>query len=144
MPFQHIVDDNRDIVVLKSIGDVSVPDIMTEIKKAITTKRGDGITRRLIDMTDQKFSYDLEDAQKVLNAVQIEAKVLRPKKIAILFQEIPDSFDFDKIESLLNSPIVEIGIFIDKIKAIEFLNKGQQEKEDNNDPPKAVWTLNPQ
>jgi hypothetical protein len=145
MPFRHVVDDNKDIVILKVIGKVSVSDIITEIKEAITTKRGDGITRRLINMTDQKFSFDLESAQKILNAMQIQAKVLRPKKIAIVFREIPDSFDFDKIKPFLTSPTLEIGIFTDKTKAIEFLNKVPAEKKDNNAPdrPKAVWTLKP-
>ncbi len=144
MPFRHVVDDNKDIVILKTIGKVSVSDIITEIKEAITTKRGDGITRRLIDMRDQKFSFSLEDAQKILGALKIQAKVLRPRKIAIVFQEIPDTFDFDKIKSFLTSPILEIGIFTDKTKAIEFFNKVSQEKKDTNDPPKAVWTLNPE
>ncbi len=144
MPFRHVVDDNKDIVILKVIGKVSISDIITEIKEAITTKRGIGITRRLIDMRDQEFSFSLEDAQKILGALQIQAKVLRPKKIAIVFQEIPDIFDLDKIKSFLTSPILEIGIFKDKTKAIEFFNKISQGKKDTNDPPKAMWTLKPE
>ena len=123
MPFRHVVDEKKDIVILKTIGKVSISDIITEIKAAITTKRGDGITRRLIDMTDQEFSFSFEGAKKILSALQLQGKVLRPRKIAIVFQEIPDSFDFDKIKPFLTSPILEIGIFTDKTKAIEFLNE---------------------
>ena len=65
MPFKHIVDEEKNIVVIKAKGKVSVIDIISEIEVAINTKRGDGVTRRLIDMTEQEFTYNLKDAQKV-------------------------------------------------------------------------------
>jgi len=66
MPFKHIVDEEKNIVALKAKGNVSVIDIISEIQAAINSKRGVGVTRRLIDMTEPEFTYDLEDAQKIL------------------------------------------------------------------------------
>ena len=122
MPFRHKVDDKLDIVVLKGIGDVSVMDIISEIQEAISSRRGDGITRRLIDMTDQPFFFNLEDAKKILGLMKIQAKILKPRKIALVFKEIPESFDLEGIRSLLNSPTLKIGVFTDKSQAIRFLN----------------------
>ncbi len=123
MPFKHIVDEEKNIVVLKAHGKVSVMDIISEIQKAINTKRGDGIKRRLIDMTNQEFIYDLENAQKVLKMMAVSAKILGSRKIAVLFKEIPDDFDFDKIKTFLNSPNVVIEFFTNKANAARFLNK---------------------
>jgi len=128
MPFKHIVDEEKNIVVLKAKGNVSVIDIISEIQVAIDSKRGDGVTRRLIDMTESEFTYDLEDAQKILKMMKGSANVLGSKKIAVLFKEIPDSFDFEKITSLLKSPILEIKVFTDKVKAAQFLNKPSAKK----------------
>ena len=123
MPFNSVVNNERDIVVLKAKGKVSVMDIINEIQHAISTKRGDGITRRLIDMRDQEFSYDLEDAKKILKMMEASADVLGSKRMAVLFKEIPDSIEFKKIISLLNSATLEIELFTDKAKAVQFLNK---------------------
>ena len=80
MPFKHFVDEKKDIVVLKAIGKVSLVDIMSEIQVAINTKRGDGVKRRLVDMTEQEFTYNFEDAQKILKLVNVSANVLGSKK----------------------------------------------------------------
>jgi len=123
MPFKHFVDEKKDIVVLKAIGKVSLVDIMSEIQVAINTKRGDGVKRRLVDMTEQEFTYDLEDAQKILKLVNVSANVLGSKKIAILFKKIPDNFKFEEIKSLLNTPTFEMEVFTDKAAAARFLTK---------------------
>ncbi len=128
MPFKHIVDEEKNIVVLKAKGNVTVMEIISEIQVAISTKRGAGIERRLIDMTEQEFIYNLEDAQKVLKMMNISANVLSSKKIAILFKEIPDSFEFGKLKSLLKSSTLEIEFFTDKVKAAQFLSKPSPKK----------------
>ena len=123
MPFKHIVDEEKNIVVLKAKGNVSAIDIISEIQAAINSKRGDGVTRRLIDMTEPKFTYNLEDAQKILKMIRGSANVLGSKKIAILFKEIPDKFELGNLKSLMNSSTVEIELFADKVKAAKFLSK---------------------
>lgn len=123
MPFKHIVDEEKNIVVLKAKGNVSVIDIISEIQAAIDAKRGDGVTRRLIDMTEPDFVYTLEDAQKVLKMMSVSANALGSKKIAILFKEIPDNFELQNFNSLMNSSTVEIEFFTDKVKAARFLSK---------------------
>jgi hypothetical protein len=123
MPFKHMVDDKRDIVVIKATGKVSMMDIMSEIQKAIDTNRGEGVTRRLIDMTNQEISYDLEDAKKILNMMKVSSTILGSNKIAILCKEIPDSSVLDKIRPLINSPRLSIKFFTDKGKAAQFFNK---------------------
>lgn len=123
MPFKHIVDEEKNIVVLKAKGNVSAIDIISEIQVAINSKRGDGVTRRLIDMTEPEFTYDLEDAQKILKMIRGSANFLGSKKIAILFKEIPDNFELGNLKSLMNSSKFEIELFTDKEKAAKFLNK---------------------
>lgn len=123
MPFKHIVDEEKNIVVLKAKGNVSAIDIISEIQVAINSKRGDGVTRRLIDMTEPEFIYDLEDAQKILKMMRGSANVLGSKKIAILFKEIPDNFELGNLKSLMNSSKLEIELFTDKVKAAKFLSK---------------------
>ena len=123
MPFKHIVDEEKNIVVLKAKGNVSVIDIISEIQVAINSKRGDGVTRRLIDMTEPEFTYNLEDAQKILKMMRGSANVLGSKKIAILFKEIPDNFELGNLKALLNSSKLEIELFTDKVKAAKFLSK---------------------
>ena len=129
MPFKHRVDEKLDVVIIKAIGEVSIMDIMSEIQEAIDTKRGDGITRRLVDMTDQEFIFNEAEARKILTLLQVQGKLLRPKKVALLFKQIPEKFDFDKIRSLLNSEFLEIGVFTDKGNAITFLNSGSLKKD---------------
>ena len=123
MPFKHIVDEEKDIVVLKAKGNVSVIEIISEIQDAINSKRGDGVTRRLIDMTEPKFTYNLEDAQKILKMIRGSANVLGSKKIAILFKEIPDNFELGNLKPLMNSSKLEVELFTDKGKAAKFLSK---------------------
>ncbi len=123
MPFKHIVDKEKNIVVLKAKGNVSAIDIISEIQVAINSKRGDGVTRRLIDMTEPEFTYNLEDAQKIVKMMRGSANVLGSKKIAILFKEIPDKFELENLKSLMNSSTVEIELFTDKVKAAKFLSK---------------------
>jgi hypothetical protein len=123
MSFRYIVDDEMDIVIVKATGKISMREIFGEIKEAVETKRGEGISRRLVDLTDQDFFYELRDAEEILNTLQQAAKSLNTKKIALLFKEIPKNFDLEKIIPLLNSPNMRIRIFLDKTKAIEFLNE---------------------
>jgi hypothetical protein len=129
MPFKHLVDNNKNIVVLKAVGKVSVMDIITEIRKAIDTKRGDGITRRLVDMSDQTLAYDLEDAKKILPMIEASASILGSKKIAVLFKEATNSSDIEQFISLLRSPNLEIEFFSDKTKAANFLSKSPAKRE---------------
>ncbi len=123
MPFKHIISSEKNIVVLKAKGKVSITDIISEIQVAINTKRGDGVERRLIDVTEQKFTYTFEDAQKVFKMMNKSADALGAKQIAILFNEIPSNFEFAKLKSLLNTPTLDIEFFTDKAKAAQFLNK---------------------
>ncbi len=122
MPFKHIVDNRLKIVVLKSVGDITVTDVISEIKQAISTKRGAGFKRRLIDMTEREITFELTEVQKILGAMKNQAKVLQTRKIALLFKSMPSNFDLTDIESLLSSETLDIGIFIDKKNAVEFLN----------------------
>lgn len=130
MPFKHIIDEEKNIVVLKAKGVISVKDIFSEIQQAINTRRGDGLARRLIDMTDQDLSAYIKDAPNILKMMTTEAKVLHSKRIAILFKEIPDNFDFEKLIAPLKSETSEIELFTDKAEAVKFLNKP------SNDPKK--------
>jgi len=123
MPFKHIVDEEKNIVVLKAKGNVSVIDIISEIQIAIDTKRGDGVTRRLVDMTETEFTYNAKDAQKVVKMMKVSANVLGSKKVAILFKEVPKGFDLRELKSFLDLSTVEIELFTDKAKAARFLNK---------------------
>ncbi|MFH2091189.1 MAG: hypothetical protein ABIJ31_02395 [Pseudomonadota bacterium] len=131
MPFKSIVDVQKNIVVLKAKGKISVMDIISEIQHAITIKRGDGITRRLIDMTEQVFSYNVEDVQKIKKMMDVSAKVLGSRRVAVLFKEIPENSDFEKIIPLLNSSVLEIQLFTDRTDAVSFLNKptGKKKKQ---------------
>ena len=103
MAFKHMVDEARNIVVSKSVGDVTVMDIITELQQAINTKRGEGVARRLIDMTESQFRYNIEDAHKVVKMVKLHARVLGSRKMAVLLREIPD------IEELTLNLIVGLG-----------------------------------
>lgn len=123
MPFKHIIDQKRNIVVLKAKGSISVKDIFYEIQEAISTKRGDGMARRLIDMTDQDLSAYIKDAPNILKMMTAQAKALHSKRIAILFKEIPDNFDFEKLIAPLKSDTSQIELFTDKTEAVKFLNK---------------------
>ena len=126
MSFKYIVDNKKNIVVLKAVGKVSVMDIIAEIQEAIDTHRGDGISRRLIDMTDSEITYNLEDVQKVLKMVKASATVLGSKRVAIIFKEAPEGFDQEKIRSILNTQALEIGFFTDRTTAVRFLNKSSR------------------
>ncbi len=123
MPFKHIVHTEKNIVFLKAKGEVTVMDIVSEIKAAINTKRGSGIRRRLIDVTEQSFKYELEDVQKILKMMHESADILGARKIAILFKKIPDDLKSEKLKSLLNTPTLVIEFFTDKGKAAEFLSE---------------------
>ena len=74
-------------------------------------------------MTDSEVLYNLEDAQKVLRMLKASATVLGSRRVAVIFKEIPDSFDFEKIRSLLNTQSLSIGFFTDQTAAVQFLNK---------------------
>lgn len=126
MSFKYIADNKRNIVVLKAVGKVSVMDIIAEVQEAIDTHRGDGIPRRLIDMTDSEITYNLEDVQKVLKMVKASATVLGSKRVAIIFKEAPEGFDQEKIRSILNTQALEIGFFTDRTTAVRFLNKSSR------------------
>ncbi len=122
MPFKHIVDNRLKIVVLKGVGKNTIADVISEIHKSIETKRGEGFRRRLIDMTNQEISFDLKEAQKILGAMQKQAEILQTRKVALLFKSMPSNFDITEIEPLLSSETLDIGIFLDKKQAVEFLN----------------------
>ena len=66
MPFKHLVDKEKNIVVLKAKGNESPSDIISEIQAAIDSKRGMGITRRLIDITELDLVYSFDHIQKIL------------------------------------------------------------------------------
>jgi len=123
LPFQHIIDAKRGIVLVKGTGKISIADIMAEIQEAERTRRGADISRRLIDMTEQEFMYDPDTAAQILDALQEEAKILHPRRIALLLKEIPRDFDLEKVLSHLNSPTTKIGLFVDRARALEFLNE---------------------
>ncbi len=123
MPFKHIVDKEKNIVVLKATGKVSLTNIINEIEEANVTLRGDGIKRRLIDITNQEISFSPSDAQLILKMINTSSKMLGFKKIAILIKELPDNLDVHKLISQLDDHTVEIGLFTDKAKAAEFLSK---------------------
>jgi len=125
MPFQHVIDEKLDIVIVKATGIITVADIITEIKLSVATKRGGNVSRRLMDLSEQDFLFDIESAKAILNNLKQAAKVLRPKRIAILLKEIPDKFDLQATLPLLNSPELKIGLFVDRARAIEFLNQIQ-------------------
>lgn len=131
MPFKHIVDNEKNIVVLKAKGQVSVVEIMAEIQEAIATGRGEGITRRLVDMTGQEIRFTAEDAKKILKAMKISAKALGSKKMAILLKEIPENFDFDRLQSKVTSPGFKIKLFTDKAEAARFLNESSKTERKN-------------
>jgi hypothetical protein len=128
MSFIHKVDKNLDIVVLKAKGKVTVMDILSEIRQAIDTKRGQGLTRRLIDMTAQDFSYTHEDAQKVLKIMKVHSQQLGSRRMAVLLKTIPDDPEFEQIKSIMSSSNLEFRFFTDKAKAVQFLNKPVRKK----------------
>ncbi len=123
MSFKYIIDNEKNIVVLKAKGEISIMDVLSEIEQAIEVKRGDGITRRLVDMSGQKFIYNILDVQLFLKGMKAHSKVLGSRKMAILFDEIPDTPEFEKILAMLKLASQEIEVFTDKIQALKFLNK---------------------
>ena len=122
MPFKHVVDKDKNIVVVKAKGNVSIADILTEIQTALKTKRGAGISRRLIDMTKPEITLDFENPQKILKMMNTSADVLGSRKVAILFNQIPEGLEFEKLQSLMNSSKIRIELFTDKAKAANFLS----------------------
>lgn len=124
MPFRYRIDEKLDIVVLKATGAVSAIDIISEVQEAINTKRGLGVSRRLIDMTEIEFSFNEKDARKILSMMQVQGKTLGTVKVAVLFTKVPKSFDFSNIRGLLNTEFLEIGVFTNKANAVTFLNSG--------------------
>ncbi len=122
MTFKHIVDHDRSIVVLKATGRVVIMDIISELKKAISTRRGEGIKRRLVDMSKSEFLYTSEDAKKVAKLMKVHVKVFGTEKIAVLLEQIPGNDQFEEIRSVLNSTGLKFQFFSDRAKAAEFLN----------------------
>lgn len=122
MPFKYIVDEEKNIVVLKARGEISLVDVIAEIQKAINTKRGDGITRRLVDITEQDITFSVDDARKIVKMIKVSANVLGSEKVAVLLKKIPSNLDLSAIQSDLSSPTVKIKLFTDKAKAAAFLN----------------------
>lgn len=125
MPFKYTINEEMGIVVVKSTGEISIDNMLEEIDKAISEKRGKNIPRRLIDLSENEFNYSTEDAEKVFKALWKEARILRIDKIALLFNNIPDTFDIKKIIPFLDTSFTTIRMFVDKQKAIEFLNKDE-------------------
>ena len=128
MPFRYKIDEKLDIVVLKATGDVSHIDIIAELQEAINTRRGQGISRRLIDMTDIEFSFKEEGVRKILSMMQVQGKILGTVKIAVLLKKVPKSFNFKNIQRMLNTQSLEIGIFTDQRNAVTFLNNSRLSK----------------
>ena len=111
------------IVVIRAEVKVTIDDMLEEVETAIQEKRGRNIPRRVIDMSRVDFNYSIEDAKQILKAIWKEACILRIEKVALLFDSIPESFDFKKIISFLDTSFATIRMFVDKQKAIEFLNE---------------------
>jgi len=122
MPFKHIVDNEKNIVVLKAIGKVSLTNIINEIEEANVTLRGDGIRRRLIDMTNQEISFSHSDAQLILKMINTSSKMLGYKRIAILVKDLPEHLEIKQLISGFENHNVEIELFTDKAKAAQFLS----------------------
>lgn len=120
MPFKHIIDNQKNIVVLKAKGRVSVVDIIAEIQEAINTRRGKGISRRLVDMTEQDLLFSREDGEKIVKMIKASADILGARKMAILLKEIPDEVEL--IRPLLKNPGLAIEFFTDKADAARFLS----------------------
>ncbi|MEA3286568.1 MAG: hypothetical protein U9Q77_04245 [Candidatus Marinimicrobia bacterium] len=123
MPFQFSVEYPLDIVIGRVVGEGNFSETFGEIKKSIITKQGEGITRRLYDFQDSDFFFDIDKAIQLVNIIQHTGKMLNSKKIALLFQEIPETFDLEQLAPHLESEDVSIGIFIEQAKAVEFLNQ---------------------
>ena len=121
MPFKYNINEDMGIVVIKGEGKISNEEIFEEIEKAIQNKRGKDIPRRLIDMSNKEFTYTTEEAKKILKAFWKEARILHIDKIALLFNNIPEAFDFKQIVPLLDTSYNQIRMFVEKQKAIEFL-----------------------
>lgn len=123
MPFKYIVDRGRNIVVLKTIGDVTAIEMISEMYKAVKTRRGENVSRRLVDMTDSNFNFKPEDAKKILKILKIHTQELGSKKIAVLLGKIPSIPEFQQIRLILKSTEADVEFFDDKAKVAQYFNR---------------------
>lgn len=123
MPFQHKVSSEKNIVVVKAVGDIDIMDVISETQTAISDHRGEGITRRLVDLTDADLIYSLEDIKKASKMLKLQAEILGTRKMAIVLSETTPDIDLQNIKSLLEPKKLKAGIFTNKSDAIKFLSE---------------------
>lgn len=123
MKFKHKVDTDRGIVIVKAESSASIFEVMYEIQKAVVSKRGEGIPRRLIDLTEMTLDFSESDIEKIFSKLKFSAEKLQTKRIAFIAGHYPEGIDMEGLVKKFKTDSFEIGVFIDKGEAVSFLNK---------------------
>ncbi len=110
-------------MLVKAAGKITAHEALTELKKSMITKRGEGISRHLFNFMESRFFFKKVVAIQFLQLLHLTGKLLNTKRVALLFDEIPVTFGLESIAPFLISEDVEIGIFVEQTKAVEFLNQ---------------------
>ena len=122
MTIKCIIDYSLDLEIIKPDSDTSIDEYLSNVQKSVLTKRGLGVSRRLIDLSLLNYLENKSDASKFMLAMNQEVSVHRTKKVAILFREITDAMDLESIIPFLAESKAEVRLFVDKGKAVSFLN----------------------
>ena len=110
-------------MLVKAAGKITAHEALTELKKSMITKRGEGISRHLFNFMESRFFFKKGVAIQFLQLLHLIGTLLNTRRVALLFDEIPVTFGLESLAPFLNSDDVEIGIFVEQTKAIEFLNQ---------------------
>lgn len=123
MKFKHAVDMDKGIVIVKAVGNLSVIDILYEIQRAIISKRGKGIPRRIIDLSEDTYDYSEDDVKLIFDKMRVSANILKTEQIAFIIKEYPSDYDVHKIADLYRTERLDIGVFTCSADALCFLNQ---------------------
>jgi len=95
LPFKYVINNRRDIVLVKATGKITAHEALSELKKSMITKRGEGISRYLFHFMGSRFFFKKGVAMQFQQLLLLIGKLLNTKRVALLFDEIPVIFDLE-------------------------------------------------
>jgi hypothetical protein len=121
--FNHIVDADKGLVIVKAMEKLSLKDIFHELQRATASRRGKGVPRRMIDLTEDVYDYTTDELTEVFSKMRVASNLLETRRIVILLKEFPKEIDAVKLAEGYSTDFFEIGIFDNTAEAVKFLNK---------------------
>ena len=123
MGIEYKIHQAIDTSVMVASGAVSISDILKVIEEARLERKGEGLSRQLIDLSKIELAFTINEGRAVILALQKMADMLGTQKIALIFGPSHSQYILDKLVTLVDYSRHDIAFFSDKHSAVQFLKE---------------------